>query len=128
MNLRNYIYFYGLLSLDKLRPILSEMDVGVIGNRKSIATELMLPVKMLEYIALDIPVVAPRLRTIQYYFSDDMVTYYDPEDSNALAASVLALYQTREKRERQTRAARTFLDQFGWHRHQNDLLELYQRL
>jgi len=64
--------------LEKLPDRLKGMDLGVIGNRNGKATELMLPVKMLEYIALGIPVVAPRLRCIEHYFSEKMVTYYEP--------------------------------------------------
>ena len=128
LKLQEYVHFYGFLSLDKLCPILTEMDLGVIGNRKNIATDLMLPVKLLEYVTLNIPVVVPRLQTVQYYFSDEMVSYFEPEDSNELAASILALYQNREKREKQARCARKFLDQFGWEIHQKDFLDLYSRL
>jgi glycosyltransferase involved in cell wall biosynthesis len=128
LKLQEYVHFYGFLPLDKLCSILTEMDLGVIGNRKNIATDLMLPVKMLEYVALNIPVVVPRLQTVQYYFSNEMVSYFEPEDSDELAASILALYQNREKRERQARSARKFLDQFGWEIHQKDFLELYSRL
>jgi glycosyltransferase involved in cell wall biosynthesis len=128
LRLQEYVHFYGFLPFDKLSPMLTDMDLGVVGNRKSIATDLMLPVKMLEYIALHIPVVVPRLQTVQYYFSDEMVSYFEPEDSNDLAASILALYQHRDKREKQARSARTFLDQFGWEIHQKDFLDLYSRL
>jgi glycosyltransferase involved in cell wall biosynthesis len=128
LRLQAYIHFYGFLPLDKLCPILTEMDLGVIGNRKNIATDLMLPVKMLEYVALNIPVVVPRLQTVQYYFSDEMVSYFEPQDTDDLAATILVLYQNREKRERQARSARKFLDQFGWEIHQKDFLDLYSRL
>jgi glycosyltransferase involved in cell wall biosynthesis len=128
LRLQEYIHFYGFLPFEQLCPLLTDMDLGVIGNRKSLATDLMLPVKMLEYIALNIPVVVPRLQTIQYYFSDEMVSYFAPEDSDELAASILALYQNREKRIRQVRSASKFLAQFGWESHQKDFLELYSRL
>ena len=69
------------------------MDIGVIGNRRTAAGDLMLPVKMLEYICLDIPVVVPRLKTIEHYFSDDMVAYYEPEDVESLANAIYRLYR-----------------------------------
>ena len=68
------------LPLDELPHHLSAMTVGVIGNRRSAASDLMLPVKLLEYIALDIPAVVPRLKTIEHYLTDDMVSFYEPED------------------------------------------------
>ena len=45
----------------------------------------MLPVKLLEYVHMGIPVIAPRLKTIQYYFSEDQVMYYEPGDVDGLA-------------------------------------------
>lgn len=128
LRLQEYVHFHGFLPFDQLCPMLRGMDLGVIGNRKNIATDLMLPVKMLEYIALNIPVVVPRLQTVAYYFSDEMVSYFEPDDSDAMAESILDLYQNREKREKQVRAARRFLDQFGWKMHQKDFLDLYSRL
>ena len=72
---------------------LRAMDIGVVGNRRSAACDLMLPVKLLEYVSLGIPAVAPRLRTIEHYFSDDMVAYYEPEDVQSLADAIVALYR-----------------------------------
>jgi glycosyltransferase involved in cell wall biosynthesis len=108
--------------------MIANIDLGIVGNRKSVATELMLPVKMLEYVALNIPVIVPRLKAVQYYFSDEMVSYFEPENICSLASSILELYQNRRKREGQTRSARRFLDQFGWEIHQRDFLNLYNSL
>ena len=61
----------------------------------------MLPVKMIEYIALGIPVIAPELKTIQYYFSEEMVSFFPPEDVNSLAAAIIEIYQDEAKRKKQ---------------------------
>jgi len=37
---------------------------------------LMLPVKLLEYVSLGIPVISARLRTIEHYFPDDSIRYF----------------------------------------------------
>ena len=55
--------------LDDLIQKVRDMDLVVVPNRRNVATDLMLPVKMLEGIAMGIPVVAPRLRTIEHYFT-----------------------------------------------------------
>ncbi len=114
--------------LEKLPGKLKAMDLGVIGNRNGKATELMLPVKMLEYIALEIPVVAPRLRCIEHYFSEDMVTYFEPENVEAMAEAILNLYQDQSMRKKQVRNAKRFFDLYGWETHQMDLINLYREL
>ena len=88
----------------------------------------MLPVKMLEYIALGIPVIAPRLKTIEYYFTDDMVAFFEPEDIDSLANAIYTLYRDVQKRKTQVKTAQKFIDTYGWEKHQMDLLRFYDEL
>jgi glycosyltransferase involved in cell wall biosynthesis len=122
------VHFPGMIPLEKLKDTIQGMDLGIIANRKNLATELMLPVKMMEYIALGIPVVAPRLKAIEYYFDKEMVGYFEPESIDSLAGRILALYKNDSQRKRQTEKARAFLEQYGWENHQFDLLNLYKHL
>jgi glycosyltransferase involved in cell wall biosynthesis len=122
------VHFPGMIPLERLGEILKGMDLGIIANRKSIATELMLPVKMMEYIALGIPVVAPRLRAIEYYFDKEMVGFFEPESVESLAGRVLSLYKDAAQRKKQAEKARVFLERYGWENHQTDLLNLYWQI
>ena len=90
----------GGVPLEELPARLAEMDLGLIGNRRDIATELMLPVKMLEYIALGIPVVAPRLKAIEYYFNDKMLSFYEPENVESMADAIYKLYKDEKLQKR----------------------------
>ena len=114
--------------LHELPGQLRSMDLGVVGNRRSPASDLMLPVKLMEYVSLGIPVVVPRLKTIEYYFSDDMVAYYEPEDIQSMADSIDCLYRMPELRRRKVEQAGTFLREYGWERKGPELVGFYQEL
>lgn len=114
--------------LEQLPSRLAGMDVGVVGNRRSLAGELMLPVKLLEYVALGIPAVVPRLHTISHYFSEDMVGYYEPEDVASMADAIVRLHDDATLRREQPGRASRFLDQHGWHRQGPELLAFYRSL
>ena len=114
--------------LEELSHRLSSMDMGVVGNRKGAAGDLMLPVKLLEYVAVGIPAVVPRLKAIQYYFSEEMVSYYDPENIESLADAIYRLHVDVERRRRQVIEARRFLAEYGWERHGAELVTLYKEL
>ncbi len=114
--------------IESIVSILDGMDLGIIANRKNIATELMLPVKMLEYIALNIPVIAPRLKTIQYYFTDEMVNFFEPGNIDDMARAILELYNDESKRVKQVQMARKFIEKYGWEHHQMDLVNFYNKL
>lgn len=128
LKLEKYVLFRRFVPLESLASILNSMHVGVVANRKNVATELMLPVKMLEYIALNIPIVAPRLKTIQYYFTDNMVSYFEPENIDSLAQAILFAYNNRDVMAEKTRNARYFLEQYGWEKQKYNLINLYKSL
>ncbi len=122
------VHFRGSVPLEALIPIVCGMDLGIIPNGRNIATELMLPVKMLECIALGIPVVAPRLKTIVHYFTEEMVFFFEPDDVDSMAAAILAASASEEERLRKAREARRFLEKYGWESHKTDFVEMYKTL
>jgi glycosyltransferase involved in cell wall biosynthesis len=109
---------------DRLRP----MHIGVVGNRRSEAGELMLPVKLLEYVSLGIPAVVPRLRAIQHYFSDDMVGFFEPDDVSSLSSAIRRLHGAADARRAQVARAQQFLDKYGWDRQGEQLVSMYESL
>jgi len=117
-----------MIPVEDLKAFLSDMDIGIVANRKNIATDLMLPVKMLEYIALGIPVAAPRLKTITWYFNDDMISFFEPENVDAIAGAIEALVRSPERRKQQSRNAGAFFEEYGWEKQKHDLLNLYRRM
>ena len=84
------IYFSKkLFRVESIAEMIQGASLGLIPNRRDVATDYMLPVKLLEYVHLGIPVIAPRLKAIQYYFSEDQVAYYEPGDVDELALSLI---------------------------------------
>jgi glycosyltransferase involved in cell wall biosynthesis len=129
LGVERVIKFYReFFSLEDLFKIVDDMDLGIVPNRKNPATELMLPVKMLESIALGIPVVVPRLKAIEYYFGDDMVFYFEPDNVDSLARTIYEAYEDEVKRKAKAKNARGFLSKFGWQTHKYDLINLYKLL
>ena len=122
------VHIRGKVPLEVLPSILKGMDLGIVPNGKNIATELMLPVKMLEYIALGIPVVAPRLRTISRYFTEDMVFFFDPDDVDSMGEAIRTAFRSEGDRLTRATEARRFLDKYGWEHHKRGLTEMYQAL
>jgi glycosyltransferase involved in cell wall biosynthesis len=119
------VFFHGMVPVEELPVVLAEMDLGLIPNRKSAATDLMLPVKLMEYIALGIPAVAPRLRAIEYYFTDDMVSFFEPENVDAIVEAILKIYKNGSRGKSQSENAKKFLEQYGWEKQSLDFINFY---
>ena len=114
LNIEQQVHFRGQVPWHTLPQELAGMDVGVVGNGRNIATDLMLPIKLIDFVALGIAAVVPKLRTIQYYFSGDMVAFFEPDDAGSMADAVFALYKDPARRRLQPQRARAFLEKYRW--------------
>ena len=65
----------------------------------------------------------PRLRTIEHYFTEDMVTYYEPEDVESLTDAIFTLYSRSEQRRQRRQTARAHIPRrYGWERQGAELV------
>ena len=92
MGLASRVTFHDPVAIERLPALLREAAVGLVPNHPSGATHLMLPVKLLEYAMLGIPVVSARLRTIEHYFDPAAIAYFEPDDPASLARMLSRLY------------------------------------
>jgi glycosyltransferase involved in cell wall biosynthesis len=104
----------GLIPLEELVPIIAESDVGIVPILYDDFTRYMLPVKLLEYTALGIPVICSRTETIQAYFDDSMVRYFTPGDEDELSDCIRNLYYHPEEREKLRAKADRFNQEYSW--------------
>ncbi|MBI5591074.1 MAG: glycosyltransferase family 4 protein [Deltaproteobacteria bacterium] len=129
LSLGNCVHFSeNYYSLEDLIPVLNHMDLCVVPNKRNAATELMLPVKMMESIALGIPVVAPKLEAIQHYFSDNMAYFFEPDDVDSLTQAILNAFLGEKERLAKAENAQLFLDEYGWDNHKQILLDAYKQI
>ncbi len=114
LKLDDRVSFMKLVSVEELPALLASADVGVVPYRPSSATHLMLPVKLLDYATIGIPVIASRLRTIEYYFGDGAVEFFEPANVEALAEAILRVYLDPLLRNRLIDRARVALSALTW--------------
>jgi glycosyltransferase involved in cell wall biosynthesis len=112
--LERCVGFIDQVPVHELPRLLAGVDVGLVPNRASNATHLMLPVKLLDYMALGIPTIAARLRTIEHYFSEHEVRFFEPGDTAALAAAIEELHRDRARRVELAHNARRAMERIGW--------------
>ena len=115
-DLENVVGTEGWMPVENLPVHLSTADVGIVGNRKYTESRQnwMLPVKMLEYAAMEIPTIAPRLRVIEYYFDDNEAFFYEPDSSEDLARSICDVYNHRDRLNSVKHRLRDFNAHYNW--------------
>ena len=107
---------------------LEAAHVGVVPTLRDPFTELLLPVKLLEYVHMGLPAIAPRLPVIERYFSDDELRFFEPDSAASLAQAIAAVCaDPAAARERAERAAVRLAD-LAWVRQRERYLALMDGL
>jgi len=107
---------------------LAAADIGIVPTLLDPFTELLLPVKLLEYVHMGLPVIASRIPGIQRYFPGDELTLCAPGDPDAFASAVeLLCAEPTLAHARAARASAT-LTTLGWPRQRARYLALVDEL
>lgn len=85
---------------------LSQCAVGILSIRCDVFLDFAFPNKLPEYIITGKAVIISRLKSIRYYFSDEALAYFQPNDPVDLSRQMVRLYQDPELRKRLTGKAR----------------------
>lgn len=119
-----YVKFRGFVPMDDLVATLSRADAGYVG----MLNDLTLPNKLMEYVALGVPVLLARWTAFESYFPADAVYYFGPGNGDELAAAILAIFQEPNEARRRVRRAWQLYRTYGWERQQRIYLGVYAEL
>jgi glycosyltransferase involved in cell wall biosynthesis len=78
----------GFVPIGEALSQMARVSCGVVPNLPSALNDLTLSTKLLEYVAMGVPAVVARLRTLAHHFSDDEVTFFEPGNAQAAAEAL----------------------------------------
>jgi glycosyltransferase involved in cell wall biosynthesis len=130
LGLRDVVSFSeGFVPVEQIPGLINDADVGLIPLRISGGTDIMLPTKLLEYVFVGIPCIAPKTGTIARYFDEQMVEFFEPENAGSLADAIIRLYRDSTRRSRlAAEATRRFANTYTWTEHKKIYMTLVARL
>ena len=103
-------------------------DCGVIPNRPSQLNRFALSSKLLEYVALGLPVAVSGLETLAAHFDDDEVMFFEPGNAEALSCAVLAIAERPAEARARARRASERAAAYAWRVNSQRYVELLGRL
>jgi glycosyltransferase involved in cell wall biosynthesis len=85
--LENFVHFDNrFYPMHDIPRIISDANIGLVPLEISSITNYALPLKMLEYTSMGLPVITVRNAAISYYFDETDCLYYKPGDPESLRA------------------------------------------
>ena len=129
LGLTDVVTLRGVASASQLRERLPEYDAGLVPTRGDEMTQYSLSTKLLEYVHLGLPVLAPGLMTYEEYFPAPALVYYQPNNADALAGAILRLLSlSAEQRAEHVRMAQRAISTLTWESERSRLRLIYDEL
>jgi len=127
LNLR--VRFHDFLPTKEIALIMAHADLAIVPKRASSAfgTEAA-STKIMEFMAMGVPLIVSRTKIDTYYFDDTQVKFFESENEADLAACILEMQRNPAARERLSRNGAWYAKNHCWENKKEIYLQLVDSL
>jgi glycosyltransferase involved in cell wall biosynthesis len=128
LGLADRVHLHAPLPLRAIAGVMAQADLGVVPKRNDPFGGEAFSTKILEFMALGVPVVVARTRIDQHYFDDSLVRFFEPGDEHDLARAMLDAVRDRTRSAELAARAQAFARTHNWGERQGLYLDIVRRL
>jgi len=128
LGLDGKVRFFEPMPLRDIAGVMAAADLGVVPKRADSFGDEAYSTKIMEFMALGIPVVVSSTKIDRFYFNDSVVRFFESGNVNALAAALLEMIRHPERRQEMARRALEYAAQNSWDTRKADYLDLVDSL
>jgi glycosyltransferase involved in cell wall biosynthesis len=88
LELQDRVQYFGEQPQEVIAQAVADCNLGLVPNLRTVFTEINLPTRIFEYLALGKPVVVPNSQGIRDYFSADNMLFFDAGQVENLASRI----------------------------------------
>lgn len=126
--LEDVVMLCGLVSIERVAEIMASVDLGVVPKRSDSFGNEAFSTKIMEFMAMGVPVLASETRVDRYYFSDGLVRFFKSSDPEDMASKIVELVREKDRREALKSRAEAFISENSWDVKKKLYFELVDRL
>jgi glycosyltransferase involved in cell wall biosynthesis len=112
----------------QIAEVMRAADVGVVPKRADGFGNEAFSTKILEFMACGVPVIVSRTSIDAHYFNDDLVNFFEPGNSESLAAVMRRIYDAPDAEATRLKNAGDLASRQSWQVRQRDYVSLIERL
>lgn len=116
------------LPLEEVARVMAQADLSVVPKLTEGFGDEAFSTKILEFMALGVPVVASRTRVDAHYFHRGGVQFFTPGDPASMVQAMLTVLARPELQAQRVREGWACVDRLGWSAHEGRYLDLVDRL
>jgi glycosyltransferase involved in cell wall biosynthesis len=128
LGVNDLVHLHGNKSLAEIAQAILGTNLGVIPNKRTPFTEINMPTRIFEYLAMGRPVIAPSTIGIRDYYNDDNLLFFEPGDASDLAKQIAWVYDHPIEAAGFIKKGRTVFSDFLWSKEQRRFVNLVANL
>ena len=128
LGLNEKVRFFEPRGIHEIATIMANADLGVAPKRADCFGDEAYSTKIMEFMAVGVPVIVSSTKVDRFYFNDSIVRFFEPGNPDALAREMVALLRDDELRRRMTAQAFKYAATHCWENRRNDYLCLVDSL
>jgi len=125
-NLDSNVEFKGWIDRKDIPEHLSNASIGIGPLKRTIVTENALPIKVLEYMASSLPIIA-KIGTLPEDVLKDNENGWFVENSSELCEKIIKLEQNPELVEKMGKNSLSMVQKFSWERIVKSIIDIYEQ-
>jgi glycosyltransferase involved in cell wall biosynthesis len=128
LGLQNRVSFSSFLPFYEIRTVIENSDLGIVPKRGESFGNEAFSTKILEFMALGVPVIIPETAVDRFYFNDRVAKFFTANDENSLANAMLLMINSPALRAELVRNADEFIREYTWDENKGAYLDLVDSL
>lgn len=128
LGLHERVRIHAPVALSDVARLLAQADLGVVPKRADSFGNEAYSTKIMEFMAVGLPVVVSSTRVDRHYFDDSVVRFFPSGDAAALADAMHELLSNEARSAAMAERARAYVACHGWSNHKHAYLDLVDGL
>lgn len=128
LDLKDRVVFNKAIPRREIVNVMASADLGVVPKRASLFGNEAFSTKILEFMALGVPVIVSNTKIDRYYFNDALVNFFESGDERDLAKSLLSLIRDSERRKFLVMNGLDYIEKNNWNVKKEVYLDLVDSL
>ena len=126
--LETKVFIKGSVPLDQISLVIENSDLGVVPKRGNSFGNEAFSTKILEFMAVGVPLIVPDTTIDRLYFDDSVVAFFKANDESSLAEAMLRLINNPDLRRQLIQNSSEFVKKFTWDENKAGYLNLVDSL
>lgn len=128
LKLNDKVRFKNILPQDEIVGVMAQADLGVVPKRNDSFGGEAFSTKILQFMAIGVPVIVSKTKIDSYYFNDSLVQFFKPENEKDLARNILLLIEDKEQRNRLVTNSCKFIESYNWDKNKDKYFTIVNSL